>query len=412
MIGKIPAEKQGLSVRVLLSWLLLLLTGCSQVPPRNAVPEQLTHLVAPAGLTQLRYFGDSRDNPFDSQYIQQLQQRQQQAGLWFDNQGNVLPAHHLALSGGGEYGAFGAGVLNAWSKRGDRPEFSVVTGISTGAIISVFAFLGPKYDHYLTRFYTQTDGSQLFQSKPIFTVFSGMALLDTEPFEQIVRDTISADIIHQVGQQHLRGRLLLMGTTDLDSQRPVVWNMGELALSDIANKEQLFEDIIIASSSVPGAFPAKMIDVSYQSQQFQELHVDGGITHQVFLFPEITLAKHQSQASGRAHQVYVIYNTKLDPDYQTTGASLWANTGRSIFTLLKYQGRGDVNQIYNQSIRYGFSFKLAYIRDDFDVTRPAEFFNRGYMNQLYQYGYRQTYQGQVWLDAPPEFKYVEQQMAK
>ncbi|RJG47410.1 patatin-like phospholipase family protein [Motilimonas pumila] len=391
---------------------VLIMLGCSQVPPRSAVPAELTHLVAPAGLTQLRYFGDSRDNPFDDQYIQQLRQRQKRAGLLYNAQGHILPAHHLALSGGGEYGAFGAGVLNAWSKRGDRPEFSVVTGISTGAIISVFAFLGAEYDSYLTRFYTQTDGDQLFQSKSIFTMFTGLSLVNTEPFEAIVRETISADIIEQVAQQHLRGRLLLMGTTDLDSQRPVVWNMGELALSDIANKETLFEDIIIASSSVPGVFPAKMIDVSYQQRQFQELHVDGGITHQVFLFPEVTLAKQQDKTSAREHRVYIIYNTKLDPDYHIADASLLANTGRSIFTLLKYQGRGDVNQIYNQSIRYGFKFKLAYIRDDFEVTRPPEFFNRGYMNQLYQYGYRQTYQGQVWLNAPPEFKYVEQHMTE
>ncbi|RJG47411.1 patatin-like phospholipase family protein [Motilimonas pumila] len=390
---------------------LLLLSACSSEPTRTPVPYELANLVHPSGQAQFRYWGDSATSPFSQNYIATVVERQRRAGLLYDDAGQLLPASHLALSGGGEKGAFGAGILNAWTERGDRPEFTVVSGISTGSIISVFAFLGPEYDPALKHFYTETKSQDIYSTKPILSGLLGDSFLDTAPFEQLVRDTITEDIIDQVAAEYRRGRLLLVGTTELDSQRPVIWNMGEIANSQVTNKEALFEDIIIASSSVPAAFPVKLIEVEYQDQQFQELHVDGGVTHQVFLFPEAVLSGQvDHDGRGRPQQVYVIRNAKLQPDFQTTGLSTVDISKRSLSTILKYQGRGDVNAIYMHAKRSLMGFSLAYIEPDFTQPSPQEPFTEGYMAALYQYGYQKMQQHNVWHNSPPQFRHINHEL--
>lgn len=390
---------------------IFLLSACATAPVRTPVPASLVNKVHPSGQAQFRYWGDTATSPFSNAYISEVTARQRTAGLLYDEAGELLPASHLALSGGGEKGAFGAGILNAWTERGDRPEFTVVSGISTGSIISVFAFLGPEYDPALKHFYTQTRGKDIYHDRPFLSGLFGGSFLDTGPFEQLVRDTINEDIISKVAAEYRRGRLLLVGTTDLDSQRPVIWNMGEIANSQVANKEALFEDIIIASSSIPAAFPVKMIDVEYQGQHFQELHVDGGVTHQVFLFPEAVLSgQFRHDGKGRPQQVYVIRNAKLKPEFQTTGLSTVDISKRSLSTILKYQGRGDVNAIYMHAKRSLMNFNLAYIEPDFTQPQPDEPFTHGYMEALYHYGYGKMQQNDVWHDSPPEFRHINDQL--
>lgn len=216
------------------------LIGCSTSASFTAVPSEQSDQVYPLGKDNLRYWGDSSDLFFDEVYLSHFQQEKDDH-------------HYLALSGGGANGAYGAGILTAWSEMGGRPDFDIVTGVSTGALIAVFAYLGEDYDDELTEFYTTTETDDIFITKRIFNMLSGTALLDSSPLENTIRETVTTELLDKVAEYNAQGRLLLVGTTDLGSQRLSIWNMGEIAALKSDESQRLFEDIILDSRSIPGS---------------------------------------------------------------------------------------------------------------------------------------------------------------
>ncbi len=191
----------------------------------------------------------------------------------------------LAVSGGGEDGAFGAGVLTAWTRTGTRPEFRLLTGVSTGALTAPFAFLGPAYDARLEEVYTRLAPSEVLRKRCLTAAIFNDAIFDTAPpfatISRILDEAMLADIAREYG----RGRRLLVGTTDLDARRPVIWNLGAIAASGSPRALDLTRRLLLASAAIPGAFPPVMIDVEADGRRYQEMHVDGGATAQMFLFP-------------------------------------------------------------------------------------------------------------------------------
>ncbi|UQN42337.1 patatin-like phospholipase family protein [Agarivorans sp. B2Z047] len=384
--------------RFCLALLLFMVVGCSS-PERNAAQE--SELMYPLATAGLRYWdGESTEiteHNIEQEYQSILDSRARNNGVGSD-------IYHLALSGGGVNGAFSAGVLNAWTANGDRPEFDLVTGVSTGAIVSVFAYLGSDYDSTLKNYYTETPMSSLFQVKSIWSLLRGEAVLDTAGFEDQVRSYIDADIVKQLAEQRAKGRLLVIGTTNLDNEKMSLWDVGKIAQVGSDEAITLIQNIIIASSSVPGAFPAKSIVIDDGQQRFEELHVDGGVSRQVFLVPQ--WAYYNLPFERNPQHVFVIRNGLLKPHYQVTNNNLTDIGLRSISTIIRNQGIGDVEHIYHFAQHNQMTFRLAYIDNDFSKISD-EAFTKEYMTSLYQYGYQKTRADSLWENVPPSLQHVQ-----
>jgi len=314
------------------------------------------------------------------------------------------PHSYLAISGGGANGAFGAGLLVGWSATGERPEFTMVTGVSTGALTAPFAFLGPDYDDEMKEVYTTITTKDIAEKRnPVAAAF-GDSMTDTAPLRKLIAKYIDADMIDAIAREHKRGRRLYVGTVNLDAGRSVIWNIGVIAASDYAEKMSLIHEVLRASSAIPVAFPPVIISVEGAGKQYDELHVDGGTGSQVFVYPaaiDWKLITSKLKVHGKP-QVYVIRNSFLDPDYQGIKRNVMPIASRTIDSLIRTQGIGDLYQIYALCKRDGNDFNLAYIPADF-TDEPTEGFDPVYMKKLLDRGCQMALDGYPWEHAPPGF---------
>jgi predicted patatin/cPLA2 family phospholipase len=377
-------------------WLLLVCcaAACSSPTRLPAVPPELTNQATVLGIPNARFWADT-DGPAMLREAIQAQQRE-------GNPGST--ASYLAVSGGSDNGAFGAGVLVAWSETGTRPSFKLVTGISTGALIAPFAFLGSAYDPQLRAVYTQISPADVYETRSLLSAVFADALTDTDPLFKLISRYANQDMLDAIAAEYRKGRLLLIGTTNLDVQRPVIWNIGAIAASGRPEALDLFRKILLASASVPGAFPPVMIDVDAGGQHYQEMHVDGGAVAQTFLIPSAVTERVnlQSKQFARQRTAYVIRNARLDPEWASVDRRLLSVAPRAINTMIHYSGYNDVIRIYFTSQRDGVDYNLAYIGPDFNFPHK-ESFDQAYMRALFDYGYQEVKNGTVWHKTPPIF---------
>jgi hypothetical protein len=314
------------------------------------------------------------------------------------------PISLLAVSGGGENGAFGAGLLNGWTAQGTRPEFALVTGVSTGALTAPFAFLGPAYDPQLRAVYTDLTLADIARSRGLIAAVFDDALADTSPLFATISRYLDDAMLAAIAQAHAGGRLLLIATTNLDAQVPVIWNIGAIAGSGHPRALDLIRRILLASAAVPGVFPPVMLDVTVDGQARQEMHVDGGAFVQTFLYPSSVGATRRDRlirgVAAREVQAYIIRNGRLDPEWATVERRTLGISGRAISTMITASGVSDVLRIYNATQRDGVGFNLAFIGRDFDTELPAPF-DQGFMRALFQYGFERGRRGYDWAKRPP-----------
>ena len=330
--------------------------------------------------------------------------RQRAAGLSADASGNPRPLTFLALSGGGSEGAFGAGLLNGWSAAGTRPEFAIVTGVSTGALIAPFAFVGPEYDRHLEDFYTTTHTEDIFRLRALLSILGRDSFSDTSPLRKLLEKNVDEQFLKRVAEEHARGRALWIGTTNLEAQRPVIWNMGAIAASNHPRAAELFRAVMMASAAIGGVFPPVYMPVEADGKVFDEIHVDGGTSNQVFLYPAALDVKAFSEKNGahRERSVYVIRNAKISPQWEEVQPRLERIAVRSVATLIKTQGIGDLFRIYVGTKRDGMDYKLAYIPSDFDAESESGF-DPVYMRKLFDFAYELAKNGDPWVSEPPGF---------
>ncbi|MHA1165119.1 MAG: patatin-like phospholipase family protein [Alphaproteobacteria bacterium] len=308
----------------------------------------------------------------------------------------------LTISGGGSDGAFGAGLLVGWSDAGTRPEFEIVTGVSTGALIAPFAYLGKKYDPTLKEMYTTYSTSAFITKRPVRGLLGGSSLASSKPFAGMIAKYVDQAFMAEIAAAHQTGRRLLIGTTNLDAQRPVIWDMGKIASSGSPEAIHLFRKILLASASIPGVFPPVFINVKADGKTYDEMHVDGGTTNQVFLLPnQLMVGKTSRKMNFRAkRRVYIIRNGRIGPERKVVKASTLSIASRSVSTLIKYQGIGDLYKMYSFSKRNRIAYRLSYIPADFPDT-STEPFDTVYMTKLFKLGYGLGKQGYRWKNKPP-----------
>jgi predicted acylesterase/phospholipase RssA len=307
---------------------------------------------------------------------------------------------YLALSGGGADGAYGAGVLNGWTAAGTRPEFSAVSGVSTGALIAPFAFLGPAYDAALRDVYTSGVAESLLNTPSIVHAVFGSGLFGNTRLRELVARYISQDMLGKIAAEHAKGRDLLVVTTNLDTQRTVIWDMGRIAAIRSTQALDLFRDVMAASASIPVVFPPMLIDAEANGHRFQEMHVDGGVTAPVLTLPEAFLLRNGALARGLRMNIYVLVNDKVERDFQLVPNSTIDIAARTSASVTKTQIRSVLYETYDFARRNNFGFHLTYI--DKNLPSPTSFgFEVGYMRSLYQYGYDKAKTGDFWAKSPP-----------
>ena len=385
----------GFLLRLPMLFLFALLAGCG-IARLQAPPPEATETLPVLGIPNARFSIDGSPEPLIREGIVMMQ-RQMSA---LPPGAPRPPTTFLAISGGADNGAFGAGLINGWTAAGNRPSFSVVTGISAGALIAPFAFLGPDYDQRLSEVFTGVAPRDvLLLPRQIFAVFPllfGEALADTSPLARLINRYANEEMLAAIAREYGRGRMLLVGTTNLDLQRPVVWNIGAIAASGHPEALTLFRSILLASASIPGAFPPVLVPVEYGGRTYQEMHVDGGAAMQVFLYPPSLNLR--ERGLNRERFAYVIRNGRMDVEAGVTARGIFSIARRSAATLLHFSGVSDISRIYLTALRDGVGFRLAFIGPDFHADR-REPFDPVYMQALFDYGYAQA--SRPWHNAPP-----------
>jgi len=377
---------------------ILVLAACSYPERSPAVPPTDTPRALPLGLANARFFADGDPKPMMEEAARAYD-RQESTRRAEDGPTRLPPVYYLAISGGGDDGAFGTGLLNGWAAAGTRPRFNFVTGVSTGALIAPLAFLGSDYDDALARMYTTLTPDRVYRTRMITAVVFDDAMADTSPLAEVIASYADQKMFDAIAREYQKGRLLLIGTTDLDAERPVIWNIGAIAASGHPGGLELFRKILRASAAVPGVFQPVMVDVEIDGKKYQEMHVDGGTVAQLFIYPaSIDISK---SGIRRERHAYVIRNGKLDPNYAASKRQTLSVGGRAISTMLTASGKSDVLRTYFLARRDGIDYNLAYIGSDFRTTSTVPF-EPTYMRALYAYGFEQGRDGRAWHKLPPQ----------
>ncbi len=333
------------------------------------------------------------------------------ARFWADSESEYLralppkPGPWLILSTGGEDGAFGAGLLSGWSKAGTRPEFSLVTGVSTGALIAPFAFLGSRYDEQLRDSYTTISAIDIFEVGG-----KGESFLDTWPLHRLIEKRITPELLKEIAAEHARGRRLFILTTNLDAGRPVAWDIGAIATKGDKAALDLVRKVMIAAISIPGAFPPTFIEVEGNGRKFAEMHVDGGLAGQFYIAPDSMLVS-TATAKLPATDFYIIANMKLDPDFQLTERTTLSILGRTVSAAIKFVTRNAIDRAYATALRSGIGFYVAYVNKDFSAPARGPF-DPDYMKALYDVGYARGAGPDPFLRQPNDYSIQPEKAAR
>jgi hypothetical protein len=318
------------------------------------------------------------------------------------------PQNLLALSGGGAYGAYSAGFLAGWTQSGARPECDVVTGISTGSLIAPFAFLGPEYDAQAAQLYTRVDAAQIFRIRTWVTIPFKDSVASSAPLRELIQSQIDTILMTRIAAEHKKGRRLYVGTTNLDTRRLVVWDMGAIASRPCPEGCQLFRDVLLASCSVPGMMPPVTFNLDVDGKPVTELHADGGVTAQLFVPSQVFAAAatgddgqvRPAAFPGANGNLYVVIAGKLYPDAAPVRRRVLPVLGATTGALLYAHCRAECANLYGLARSAGMQYYLTSLPQGFETVDSSVTFDREEMTKLFYEGYRQG-AGPSWQPVPP-----------
>ncbi|MBA4190078.1 MAG: patatin [Planctomycetaceae bacterium] len=332
--------------------------------------------------------------------------------LAFANQVRVTrkpakPSPHkdiLVISGGGVYGAYPAGVLYGWTQAGTRPTFDVVTGISTGALVAVFAFLGSSVDAELKQAYTTITDDDVFRKHRIPRALLSSSLADNAPLVGLLKRYATDSLIQQVAIEHEKGRRLYVGTTDLDVRRGVFWDMGEIATRNTQESRDLFRKVLLASAAIPGFFPPVPIEVTVNGRRHVERHIDGGVSSSMFFAPPwVPPEERETLPLTWLHgsNLYILVAGKMYPDPMPVKSRSLAIAGNAVSTILFDQTRNDLSKLFLLSIVTGMNYNMSVIPKDLPAPVESTSFNPAEMTVLFEAGAEWARNHGRWRDSPP-----------
>lgn len=357
----------------------LALGGCATIPRAPATAEMQAIAVVPGYDATIRYWSDGPAESWTAWRMKWLTERSQT--------GAQSSFAMLAISSGSDKGAFAAGYLNGWSASGTRPAFALVTGVSTGALIAPFAFIGETEDDVLRLLYTDVDAKDIFRRSPLRGVLGGPSFADTRPLARLIARHVTNELVDNIAEAHRNGRRLLVMTTNLDAQRGTIWDLGEIAASGAPGRVELIRDVLLASASIPGVFPPVHIQVRSGGQTFDEMHVDGGTTNSVFVIPDSLLSTQNAEglATTVNPEMTLLYNGVLSPRYERVEASAFNVIARALETVI---GAGDRRAVSSyQAFARQTKLRLCIEAIPPDSDPPsADMFDRRDMQRLFAIG--------------------------
>ena len=387
------------SVWIWIAVVLFTCAGCATA--RHPVPLALSEKAQIADMDEIRLVMGEHHTRLQKNLLLSL--RQEKPGDYPVERDGTKVYPVLAISGGGTNGAYGAGFLKGWSREGSRPVFKIVTGVSTGAIIAPFAFLGKEYDHDLELCYTTMSTKDVMANKLPFMILFGDSLSSNAPLAKTIDRVVNKDIIKKIAVEHNRGRRLFVGTANLDTERFVIWDMGAIA---VRGDEDLFQKVILAFAAIPMIFPPSIFHVEADGKVYDELHADGGTLTQVFGIHSILqgmdmageeLGIDPAKIRGR---LYIIRNGYMSPTYKRVQDNLSALAQRSFDMIIDSQSVGDAYRLYVFAKESDNEYNLAFIPADF-VQHSNEMFDTEDMKRLFARGYEDAAKGYKWHKTPP-----------
>lgn len=383
--------------------LILAFVGCTGLE-RNAVPEHLVDDARIAGYRDIRTWGDGFSAAFQASLARSFSEENPED--FPRAPGGARTYHALVLSAGGSHGAFGAGLLCGWSKN-SRPPFKVVTGVSTGALIAPFAFVGSSRDNTLREVYTTVSQADIVEERSIWNWFTSDSIGDTAPLERLVRKFIDAELLEEVAAAHRAGRRLYVGTTNLDAQRLVIWDLGAIASSGQPDALRVFRDVLMASTAIPVVFPPRYIEVEARGKTYDEMHVDGAV-RKLLLAPFAVLdagvAARQAGISREDLRVvlHVVRNGQMQRRWQRVAPRSTAIAQRALATMTNAMAAQEIYWVYTVARKRGVEFRFSSIPEGVPVS-AEEAFGREEMNRVFEIGYRMGLSGEkAWQREPPK----------
>ncbi len=385
--GKIALFIVIATILLIAGWLYFV-KGYVSVRIRHAVPSGLIYKAQIPGMKDIRLLTDP------------LKLRRAKLSQMIYDSGLSKPKFNnpnvnvLSISGGGANGAFGAGILCGWSETNTRPVFDIVTGVSTGALIAPAAFVGSSYDDLIKDIYTNISDADIWTRNFIDFFVSGRpSFLDTQPLRGVLNKAVTKKLVEDVAREHAKGRRLYITTTDLDARRMVIWDMGAIAAYGTPESLELFRAVMLASASIPVAFPPVMFDVEAEGQSYDEMHVDGSVTTQMF---GSLLIMGNDDIKGKKASVYVIRNGKLADVPEPVSPKVWDIAGAAFSTLMTWQSYGDIYRFSSLARYERMRLYFVCIPYEFNEPRKSEF-DLGYMRKLFYRGYRMAQSGGFWM---------------
>ena len=389
---------------------VLSLAACGTLS-RNPVPLEVQDNPSIAGYENIRFFPLSDPEPVRESIRQAFLNETPDSYETLPDGSRRYD--YLAVSGGGSDGAFGTGILNGWSERGDRPSFKVVTGVSTGALIAPLAFLGSSYDPQIKEAYTTVDADRIYIVRRLMSILWEDAVADNKPLKDLVTHYITQDVLDAIAQEHAKGRRLYVASTNMDREEPVVWDLGQIASSREPGCLELFRSVLVASSAIPTVFPPVLVKVSSNGKTYDEMHSDGGVFFQSFFIGSVVdlpalIREAHPDFTGRVEQrLFVIRNGSTSPDRKQITRGLGSISARAIGTLLKVSGINDLYRLYLSTTDDDVEFHYVCLPADYVRTTEKQF-NKEEMNRQFELGYRLGLEGIPWQTLPPGYALPDQ----
>lgn len=309
----------------------------------------------------------------------------------------------LTLSGGGSGGAYGVGIMSGWTARGDRPEFDVVTGISTGALMATHVFLGPEFDEHLS-VYTSISNDDVFRTKSKLGALRSDSMFDTAPLRRLLASIITPAILDRVAAEYAKGRLLFIGTTNLDADDFTIWDMGAIAASDREDKLEHYIDVVMASASVPIVFPPVYIEVEGENGRYTQMHVDGGVQQTAFFFDFVADRREAIEELGIGDEdlhieLYLLNNSPVSyaRQYRPVEGRTMAIAEATVYSFLNKVTLTSIYRIWVLAMASGADFNMTSIPGELQGNAEGLDFDPDRLRGLYDYGYNKMLDRTAWL---------------